>query len=88
MLLQPHQISGTYEPVTTLFLRSVVFVKPIYALGAGSAVRLYQGQKKGGALCILPLSFFSSFFPLFHTQPSSDSSHPQRKGFRGLETRL
>lgn len=74
MLLQPHQISGTYEPLTTLFLRSVVFVKPIYALGAGSAVRLYQGLKKG-ALCILPLSF-SSFFPLFHTQPSSDSSHP------------
>lgn len=64
MLLQPHQISGTYEPVTTLFLRSVVFVKPIYALGAGSAVRLYQGLKKGGAVHSPSfILFFLSFIP-------------------------
>ena len=66
MLLQPHQISGTYEPVTTLFLRSVVFVKPIYAFGAGLAVRLYQGQKKKGGAVHSPsfiLLFFLSFIP-------------------------
>lgn len=31
----------------TLFLSSVVFGKPIYALNTGSALRLYQGEGMG-----------------------------------------